>query len=149
MNCIKCGKEITGKKYGELCQGCYKYFKDGGKIYPIPPSGIIQKDDRGYVICHICGKSYKRLGSHIRESHQMTIEEYKEIYGLCRRRKTTEAGYSAIMRNYAIKYKMDEQLAIAGVNTRIKQGEKDMRKGKPVRLQEIIDKQTRKVRNSQ
>ena len=64
MFCSQCGKTITGRKYGGLCQGCYKYFKNGGKIHSIPAAGTIAYDDQGKVICHICGKSFVRLGSH-------------------------------------------------------------------------------------
>lgn len=35
MVCPKCGK-ITERSYNGLCQGCYKYFKSGGKVYPLP-----------------------------------------------------------------------------------------------------------------
>ena len=35
----------------------------------------IKDDATGKVICHICGRAYTRLGSHVKESHDMTIEE--------------------------------------------------------------------------
>lgn len=38
MVCPKCGK-ITERSYNGLCQGCYKYFKSGGKVYPLPEAG--------------------------------------------------------------------------------------------------------------
>lgn len=90
MNCPQCGKSIPNRHYGGLCQGCYKYFKNGGKIHDIPAAGTIAYDEQGKVICHICGKSFVRLGSHIKENHEMTIDEYKERFGLCKRTKTTE-----------------------------------------------------------
>lgn len=100
-------------------------LKPGGEINAIPPPGVIMKDKRGYVICHICGRSYSRLGSHVRESHSMTIHEYKERFGLCECSKTTEENYSKMMSTYAYDRNMPERLKAAGMNTRIKSGEKD------------------------
>lgn len=145
MKCRECGKEIT-KSYNGLCQGCYHYFRNGGTINPIPEKGRIQYDINGRVICHICGRAYTRLGSHVKESHDMTIEEYKEEFGLCKRSKTTESRYSKTMRNYAFANNMDEQLTRTGLATRIKHGQTDMRKGKKVCMQEILDKRDRKFK---
>lgn len=144
-NCSSCGKMITGKRYPDgLCQGCYKYFRSGGIVHAIPAPGTIQRDAYGYVICHICGRSYRRLGSHVRESHSMTVEKYKEMFGLCRRSKTTEKMYSETMHNYSYENDMPQRLKISGASTRIQTGDTAMRKGKPVRLQEILDKRNRK-----
>ena len=41
---------------------------------------------------------------------------------------------------------MDRQLLEAGKTTRIKEGDGSLRKGKEVRLQEIIDKRNRKIK---
>lgn len=146
MNCTSCNKKINGKTYPDgLCQGCYRYFKSGGTINPLPQKGVIEKDYRGYIVCHICGKAYKRLGSHIKESHDMTIAEYKEDFGLCNRTKTTETNYSKHMSELAIKYEMPQRLLVVGMATRIKKGQKHMRLGKKIRLQETIDKRNRKA----
>lgn len=142
MICKECGK-IMQRGYTGLCQSCYRYFKNGGKIYSLPKAGTVEHDENGKIICHICGRSYSRLGSHVKESHNMSIEEYKEKFGLCRRTKTTEKSYSQIMREYAYKNNMDKQISEAGKFTRIKKGENNKRKNKKVRLQEIVDKQNR------
>ena len=47
MVCPKCGK-ITQRSYNGLCQGCYKYFKSGGKVYPLPEAGKVEQ----LVKCH-------------------------------------------------------------------------------------------------
>lgn len=144
--CKSCEKNICGKTYpGGLCQGCYIYFRHGGEVHEPPPAGTIQKDDNGYVICHICGKSYRRLGSHVRESHDMTVAEYKETFGLCRSAKTTEMSYSNKMHNYSYNRGTPEMLIKAGINTRIKPGDSTMRKNKPVRLQEVLNKRNRTI----
>ena len=142
MHCEKCGKQMTKSdmRFGNNCQACYRYYRDGGIENPLPDRGVIAYDYRGYVICHICGRTYKRLGSHVKELHEMTIAEYKEKFGLCNNARTTEKSYSAQMSNYAFQNHMDDQLRIVGVNTRIKKGETDKRKGKAIRLQEHLNK---------
>lgn len=121
------------------CRGCYEYFRKGGKVWPIPALGTVQHDPDGKVICHFCGRSYTRLGSHAKESHGMTIKEYKERAGLCANAKTTEAVYSSTMSAHAYENGMDQKLIESGKGTRIKKGETDKRKGKEVRLQERIE----------
>lgn len=144
MKCSKCGKDITSKFYpGNTCQGCYLYYHKGGTDNPVPPIGTIKHDNRGYIICHMCGRAYKRLGSHIKESHNMTINDYKIKFGLCNNSKTTEAKYSSFMRNLAYKYDMPNRLIETGKETRIKKGEKDKRLGKKSRLQECIERSER------
>lgn len=141
MKCSKCGKH-TNASYSGMCQGCYNYYRNGGTENPLPPLGVIAYDDRGYVICHICGRAYKRLGSHIKESHGMSIAEYKAKFELCNKAKTTEANYSVLMHNLAYKYEMPKRLQEVGKTTRFKRGEK-VRLGKKVRLQECINKSER------
>ena len=143
--CKECGKP-TERSYAGMCQGCYHYFRNGGTVNPIPEKGRIEHDEHGRVVCHICGRAYTRLGSHVKESHSMTIEEYKEEFGLCKRSKTTESVYSCTMHNHAKRNKMDERLLAAGKATRIQKGQTHMRKGKKVCLQEILDKRNRKAK---
>lgn len=142
--CSQCGKFFTGRAYpNKLCQSCYNYFRKGCTINQIPDVGTIQYDYRGYVVCHICGRAYKRLGSHIKESHNMTIAEYKNRYGLCNNAKTTEGVYSAHMRALALYYEMPKRLIESGRDTRIKPGERHLRYGKKSRLQECLDRSSR------
>lgn len=144
MNCKKCGKPISGKIYpNETCQACYNYYHKGGTDNPLPPLGKIEYDYRGYVVCHICGRAYKRLGSHIKEWHNMSIAEYKAEFELCNNARTTEVNYSAHMHDLAYKYDMPKRLQVAGKATRIKKGENDKRLGKKVRLQECLNKRAR------
>lgn len=141
--CKECRKPIE-KSYSGMCQGCYIYFRNGGTVNPLPERGRIAHDINGKVVCHICGRAYKRLGSHVRESHDMTIDEYKKEFGLCRRAKTTESNYSAMMRIHADNNGMKERLRKVGESTRIKTGDTKLRKNKEVRLQEILEKKDRK-----
>lgn len=147
MFCKECGKPVKDKVYhGCMCQGCYNYFRKGGVIHPIPEHGRVRHDAEGKVICHICGRSYTRLGSHIKESHKMTIKEYKEVFGLCASAKTTEENYHDNMKRLAYNNNMDKLLVEAGKNTRLEKGN-CLRKGKQVRLQEILDKRDRKFKH--
>lgn len=141
--CSLCGKVIDRIYPGGSCQGCYNYFRNGGTVNPIPNAGEITQDERGFVICHICGRAYKRLGSHIKESHNLTIAEYKEMFGLCNNAKTTERSYSMKMRESAYRNCMPQRLQQAGFNTRIKSVEKALRLGKKSRLQECLDRSKR------
>lgn len=144
MNCSKCGKPHGCKIYPDnQCQSCYLYYHKGGTDNPLPDKGIITHDHRGFVVCHICGRAYKRLGSHVKESHKMTISEYKAEFELCNNARTTERNYSRHMHNLAYEYDMPQRLMKTGVATRIKKGQKDKRLGKKVRLQECIDKKIR------
>ena len=144
MLCKKCNKDSDERFFHlGMCQSCYEYFRKGGTENPIPEHGIIEHDERGCVVCHICGRAYKKLGGHIRESHGMTISEYKEKFGLCNNARTTERTYSEQMRMLAYKYDMPERLRITGQKTRIKKGETDKRKEKQVRLQECLDRSRR------
>ena len=149
--CSDCGKLEHSSRVlpRRLCQACYNYYRKGGTVNPLPAPGTIQKDERGYVICHICGRAYVRLGSHIKESHGMSIAEYKEQYGLCANCRTTESRYSKMMYDHAYANGMPERLQRTGFDTRIKVGERDKRLGKKTRLQESIDKQMRKSRSAQ
>lgn len=145
--CRECGKQINGNVYHDcMCQSCYRYFKDGGRIHPIPEHGRIEHDENGKVICHICGRAYTRLGSHVKESHKMNIRDYKEKFGLCVGSRTTEDNYSKTMRKLAYENNMDKMLLETGKNTRFKKGD-CLRKGKQVRLQEILDKRDRKFKH--
>jgi hypothetical protein len=44
--------------------------------------GRLQKARDGKVFCHICRKSFHNLGNHVRNTHKITPDEYRTIYGL-------------------------------------------------------------------
>ena len=81
MHCTKCNKLIPTKIYpGQTCQGCYLYYLKGGTDNPTPPKGKIAYDHRGYVVCHICGRAYKRLGKKVRLQECLDrSERYKGV----------------------------------------------------------------------
>ena len=73
----------------------------------------------------------------------MSIAEYKAEYELCNNAKTTEKNYSEHMHKLAYKYDMPKRLQEIGQATRIKKGDRGMRLGKKVRLQECLDRSER------
>jgi len=44
--------------------------------------GRIFYDFEGKPICHICGRAFHRLLSHVRQKHNLTAKEYKKKFGL-------------------------------------------------------------------
>lgn len=44
--------------------------------------GKLHYDSEGKVICHICGRSFHSLDQHINMSHEETVSEYKQKFGL-------------------------------------------------------------------
>ena len=137
--CSVCGHDYTGRKLPDMqCQTCYHYFSNGGKVYDLPAPGTIRKDENGNIICHLCGRSFSRLGCHVRCFHNMTIDEYKEMFGLCQNACMTNDTYHEKMRQYALSNNMPEQLMRTGKNTRFAKGK--IKEHRPVRLQECIDR---------
>lgn len=131
--CTVCGTKLTHDRYGDLCQSCYMYFKAGGVIYPLPPKGEIHRNDRGEVICHICGKAYSKLGSHVANSHHISASDYKKRFGLAKNAGlcTPELKLhlrAVVMGNYE-KIVVDN-LIKKGEATRIKKGEVARNKNK-------------------
>lgn len=47
----------------------------------LPKRGEITYID-GKPVCHICGKSFHRLMTHVRQKHNLTALEYKKEFGL-------------------------------------------------------------------
>ena len=142
--CPSCHKHFVSKRYPNgYCSTCYNYFRTGGVVHPLPAKGVIQKDEQGKIICHICGKAFKVLGDHIHLAHNMSIKEYKERYGICNNTHLTELNYYNKMKTYALHYDMDKQLIATGVNTRISATRK-IRLGKTDREQLLIVKRNRK-----
>jgi len=50
----------------------------------LPPNGLLAYDGNGKVQCHICGRWYKNLEAHTRQTHQIEASEYREEFGLNR-----------------------------------------------------------------
>lgn len=142
-NCKKCGNH-TENRFRGYCENCYNYYRNGGTDNPIPPKGVVTRDKRGYIICHICGMAFKKLGQHAWNKHKLTAKDYKREFELCNNSHLTENTYAEKMSKLAYKYDMPERLKITGKNTRIKPGDRHMRLGKISRLQECLAKRQRR-----
>lgn len=127
--CKFCGKKQERPLSKGYCVSCYHYFiLYKYAIWPKSNYGQLNRvlDIRsrqfGMPICHICGRAYAKLQQHIWYSHNMTREEYCQKYGLDKNINMTSKEYNEKMHNYALYYKMDDQLRKVGKNTRFKKG---------------------------
>lgn len=95
--------------------------------------GIIRYDENGQPICEICGKSFKRLLSHVRQKHFIDEREYKTTYGLDLRKgicsqESSERSRIAVMNNYD--KCVVRNLLKGGEKSRFKDGSKGRTKDK-------------------
>lgn len=101
--CVECGRRNERvrlkKKYDKiLCDVCYKTYKNNPVKY-IPPHGEVHKDIEGKIICHICGRSYNKLGAHIVQRHKITVDKYRELFELNRKQSLTSEPLKIKYRN--------------------------------------------------
>lgn len=47
-----------------------------------PNYGKVVKTADGRLVCHICGKQFRKLGAHVVQKHGITAWEYKVMFGL-------------------------------------------------------------------
>lgn len=131
--CSICGKSNKRTSYKEqlnmiLCDSCYKMCQKY-KYHYIPPKGEIHYDCDGNIICHICGRSFKKLSVHIKTKHNMDNKTYKEIFGLNRTVSLTGTNFIKNVTTDITKY---------SANTMFKKGHTKSRK--PKRLQALKGK---------
>ena len=86
--CEICQRSNSKTRYSKtfekvLCDSCYLMCKRHPVVY-IPPEGEIHYDDEGNILCHVCGRGFKKLAEHIKHKHKMTTDEYREEFGLNR-----------------------------------------------------------------
>lgn len=128
--CEICSKSNSRTTYKErfnmiLCDSCLLMCKKHDFHY-IPPKGEVHYDNEGNIICHICGRSFKKLSEHIRTKHHMDKDTYKEKFGLNRSVRLTGTNFIPNITNDITKYSS---------NTRFKEGHK--KASKPKRLQTL------------
>lgn len=90
-----------------LCDNCHKLFINH-PVNEIPNKGEITYDERGRIICHICGRAYDKLTSHIKQAHKIDSNEYKERFGINRTFSLTSESFKTkcrenVNKNDAIK----------------------------------------------
>lgn len=101
--------------------------------------GVIEYDDIGNPVCEICGKSFSRVLSHVRQKHDMNEREYKLKFGFDLRkgicsRFSSELSRIAVEENY--EKVVVQNLNKKGQNSRFKKGDKG-------RTKEKVSEQTR------
>lgn len=84
IQCSKCGEYIKGRVITGMCEKCYQRVARDRKTktYELPKKGEVKYSPDGLVICHVCGKAYKKLMNHTWQIHGLTEKEYKLEFGL-------------------------------------------------------------------
>lgn len=133
--CRCCGEYFKSLN-GIMCSACKKYFREGGKRVAPPPKGEVEKDYRGYYICHICGMAYPKLLEHVRRKHHMTADEYREEFGLTKAQQLTSDEYHEKMSQHMKEQlRTDKRMSYLFDNPELRG--KQTRLGKKQSLQEI------------
>lgn len=101
--------------------------------------GIIEFDDMGNPVCEICGKSFKRVLTHVRQKHDMTERDYKIKFGFDLK-KGICSKFSSELSRIAVEDNYDrvvvQNLNKKGKSTRFKKGDKG-------RTKDQVSEQTR------
>lgn len=142
--CEMCGSTnqvFLRKKFGKsLCAKCYRY-ETNHPVNPLPEKGEVALDEQNRLICHICGRAFKKLGSHAINGHGITAYEYKKMFELNNNtglliESSKEKLRQNIKDNYEVVVK--QNLLENGSKTRFKKGSK----GRP---KDMVRLQCRKV----
>ena len=83
------------RRPGPLRHGHLWVLPDGTGLHA-PPGRLTRDDDTGRACCHLCGRWFRALGSHVR-AHGYTADSYRETLGLCRTRPLSDPSLSAAM----------------------------------------------------
>jgi hypothetical protein len=101
--------------------------------------GKVEYDKEGKPICEICGKSFHRVLSHVRQKHDMSEQEYKKKFGLDLLKGICSEKSSSIARE-----KVYENYDKCISKNLIKGGQKSrFKKGSDGRTQPMVSEQTR------
>ena len=126
--CKFCKKEVKRPSHG-YCISCYQYFimHKFDTWFPSEYGSLARVQDENHKqyqmpICHICGKAFEKLQQHIWYAHHLSKNDYCDMFGLDRKINMTTPRYNKKMHDYALQYKMDEQLKEAGKKTRFQKG---------------------------
>ena len=118
-----CNKKGS-KTYGGYCQSCWRYFvKEGKTIYPKPKYGQVFYNEHNDVVCPLCGKAFRKLGSHFLNSHGITVKEAREQFGWYANTRLSNKEYIEHMRDVLQDHCVTDNLIIKGKSTRFKLGD--------------------------
>lgn len=91
------GTRISGLLAGPpTFHGHLWVLADGTGLHA-PPGQLVREPGTGQVCCHLCGRWFVALGSHVRQ-HGYTAAEYREAMGLGRGRALVAADLSGSIR---------------------------------------------------
>lgn len=131
------GKICYSKKHDKtLCRKCYNYEKNH-PVHPLPKKGEVEYDDEGKLICHICGRAFRRLSSHAFRGHGVSAYTYKEMFGLNNNTGLLIESTKEMLREYNknnYEKVVKENLINKGKDSRFKKGSKGRTRDK-IRLQ--------------
>lgn len=68
-----------------------------------PNYGKVIKTDDGRIVCHICGKPFRKLCGHVVQKHGIAAWEYKVMFGLDTIRGLISDEYRQRLSDYAIR----------------------------------------------
>lgn len=152
IKCEHCGGDkrrirkpiIFSSKFNQyLCANCLKHHEEH-PVNPIPPKGVLARDEEGRVICHICGRAYDKLTLHIKQRHKMSKEEYLETYGLNRGAKLTSINHHHKLKEMIKVQPNLQNIVEISKSTRFKKGQTSPRKNLDTRLQTILERKDKK-----
>lgn len=151
--CKFCHKPVKRPSKG-YCVSCYQYFILHNFIAWVPSNygelnRVDIKEDKqyGWPICHVCGKAFTKLQQHIWYSHNLTKNDYCDLFGLDRSINMTSEEYNKKMSDYAYKYNMDKQLIEKGKETRFKSGHDNTYKRSYQTMKRLKQSNFRKFKN--
>lgn len=98
-----------------------------------PHFGEVVYDKQGNPVCHICGKGFKKLLTHVWQKHELSGNEYKETFGLEKKKGITSEETRELLRQ-RVKEHYDlvviQNLIKGGVRSRFKYGDEGRTKDK-------------------
>ena len=129
----KTHKILNNKEFGYVCNRCYQREKNHPRRYELPQYGEVKYSPDDKPICHICGKAYDKLLSHVTQVHNINARDYKKEFGLdvikgIMSEESTEIARVRNEENYDLV--VEENLLKKGEKTRFEEGCKGRTKDK-------------------
>ena len=141
--CLICGKELISKQKKYCGEKCRTKFYNKKHYNPERQKAYLdkkrQENIEGLIQCKICDKYYKFLGPHVRQTHKITLDEYKEEFGLNKTKSLITEEIKKIKREYVKKIYpevVENNLIKKGRKTRYIKG--DIRAGNYERREETL-----------
>lgn len=154
VRCEECGSEYKvsySEEFGlNMCNSCLKLNIEH-PINSLPKKGEILYDSQNRPICHICGRAYNKLMSHVRLTHGISARDYKKMFGLSLKRgivspETAEVLRAHVRKNYELV--VSDNLLKGGSETRFEKGYEGRTKEK-MSLQELNALKKRNQKNKE